>query len=307
MPEVMDAVAACEEPDAAGRTRRPALAAQRAVQIINLLAANPGRSFTLSEIMRATRLNVSSCHSLLRTLTGSGYLTRESSTKSFTLGPVLVAAGQAAWEAQPLARRAKQAAEDLTGQIRLPVVVTAACDDEFVAIFATEDPRGAIAGLRPGARSPMAAPLGGVFVAWAGEDAIKAWLTRRAAFDPTGLAAWQRALAVIRQRGFQVTLRPARGRPDTVMRDIAAGIVPLTVKEEWDRYFSTSDPLLSQLETIDDGALYDVMTINVPIFNAARQVVFSLGVSGFRERVSGERIASLSDELLRASLWIMSE
>jgi DNA-binding IclR family transcriptional regulator len=83
---------------------RPALSAARGLDVIDLLCASPARSFTLSEIARGTGVNVSSCHSVLNVLVERGYLLRDPQLKTYTLGPLLFAAGQAALASQPLSR-----------------------------------------------------------------------------------------------------------------------------------------------------------------------------------------------------------
>ena len=44
---------------------RPGLAASRSIDIIELLSLFPERGFTLSEIVRATQINIASCYAVL--------------------------------------------------------------------------------------------------------------------------------------------------------------------------------------------------------------------------------------------------
>src|SRR5689334_18817876 len=69
---------------------RPALSATRGIEILDLLAAFPTQAFTLSEIARASGINVSSCHSVLNALLVRGYLSHGASPKTYVLGPALV-------------------------------------------------------------------------------------------------------------------------------------------------------------------------------------------------------------------------
>ena len=75
---------------------RPALAAARAVEVLNFLASHPGESFTLSELSRHLDLNMASGLSALKALTDAGYVHRHHSHKTYSLGPALVAVGFAA-------------------------------------------------------------------------------------------------------------------------------------------------------------------------------------------------------------------
>ena len=64
-----------------------------------------------------------------------------------------------------------------------------------------------------GQRIPLMPPLGELYVAWEGEDAIAAWLARGSHAGDAAFAAVQRHnLDLIRQRGFQVALRGRGGQ-----------------------------------------------------------------------------------------------
>ena len=55
---------------------RPALAATRAISVLNFLAAHPADPFTLSDLADRLDINVASAHALLGVLTDAGYLVR---------------------------------------------------------------------------------------------------------------------------------------------------------------------------------------------------------------------------------------
>ena len=55
---------------------RPALAASRAIDILNFLASRPDETFSLSELARRTGVNVASTHAIVAALTQAGYLNR---------------------------------------------------------------------------------------------------------------------------------------------------------------------------------------------------------------------------------------
>src|SRR4029079_18989374 len=75
---------------------RPAPAIGRTIALLNFLAAHPDEAFGLSELARRLDINKATAHAMLATLTASGYLLRHPTTKSFTLGPALIAVGNAA-------------------------------------------------------------------------------------------------------------------------------------------------------------------------------------------------------------------
>src|SRR4029077_18145721 len=108
-PVYSDVGTTAREPFVSRPASRPALSAARSSEIIDFLASFPERGFTLSEIVRATKINVASCHAVLATLTDCGYLTRCPNERTYTLGRALVAIGQAALKSQPLIARAQEA------------------------------------------------------------------------------------------------------------------------------------------------------------------------------------------------------
>ncbi|MCB0996899.1 MAG: helix-turn-helix domain-containing protein, partial [Acidimicrobiales bacterium] len=75
---------------------RPALAASRAIDILNFLASRPDETFSLSELARRTGVNVASTHAIVTTLTQAGYLARDPDRRSYSLGASVIALGAAA-------------------------------------------------------------------------------------------------------------------------------------------------------------------------------------------------------------------
>ena len=75
---------------------RPAPGADRSVAVLELLADHPDERFTLSEVARRCGLNKATAHALLSALTAHGILLRHPDEKRYSLGPRLVAIGDAA-------------------------------------------------------------------------------------------------------------------------------------------------------------------------------------------------------------------
>ena len=53
---------------------RPALSADRALQVIDVLVAHPTQRFTLTELSRRTSINPASAHALLAVMLRAGYV-----------------------------------------------------------------------------------------------------------------------------------------------------------------------------------------------------------------------------------------
>src|SRR5207245_4534029 len=120
---------------------RRAPAVERAVAVLNLLAAHPQQRYTLSEIARDLKLNKATLHAILGALTDEGYLVRDPAAKSYALGPALVALGNSAVSTYPAAECAVPEMRALTDELGLDCVASAAISDEIVILARAGVPR----------------------------------------------------------------------------------------------------------------------------------------------------------------------
>lgn len=285
---------------------RPALSASRSVDIINFLAQFPGRSFTLSEIVRAAKINVASCHAILKALTDRGYLSK-SSKGTYSLGPVLIAIGDTALKSQPLVSRAQEAARELFRDFGIPVLLSALIGDEIVAIMVVHDRQGRGPGIEVGERRPLLPPVGAPFIAWGSEQAIEAWLAKALPGQRQAqVTKWRAALALIRKRGFQVTARSPEGSAvGAQIAQLAAGRQVSGFQDRMKDLLGSLGDHLSQLEAIDPEETYDTQLIAAPIFDREGGCAFNLCFGGFPDRVSGALIQTYAERLVRACLQVI--
>lgn len=285
---------------------RPALSASRTMDILDLFTAFPTRALTMSEIMRAANINVASCHAILSALSGRGYLARRG--KSYVLGSTLIAVGQAATLAQPLFARAQAAAHQLSEELGVAVLLSTLAGDELLALSVLADRDGRTTSLHTGQRMPLIPPTGAHFIAWAPDATVDAWIKRAGTDDQDEIAEWRRALQLIRARGYQVTLRasqtPAFGE---LMERMAAGSPPLEYRSEAKRLTAEHGWKLEQPATIELDTLYEAVLIAAPIFDNAGTACLSLGLGGFHEPLSGARITTLAEQLMKTCLRVMGE
>ena len=286
---------------------RPGLAASRCIDIIEFLALFPERGFTLSEIVRATDINIASCYAVLNRLTERGYLVRSPDEKTYTLGPSLVAVGQAGIKSQPIVARAKRAAEDLLRELDVPVLLSTVVGDEILAVIALENSAGRSPGMWVGERLPLLPPVGSPFLAWASERDVDDWMARRASPpDPQLLEEWRRDLELTRNRGFQVNMRgPGGPTIASLISEMASGRSSAHYKDELTRLISTFDHEKAQPETIVDDELYEVSLITAPIFDQNGRSAYNLGLGGFPHKLSGAMISNYADRLMRTCVEIM--
>ena len=286
---------------------RPALSASRGIEVIDLLGAFPERGFTLTEIARATKINIASCHAVVSALVDRGYLSRSSSGRAYTLGPVLTAIGQAALKSQPMIARARNVGHELVRELGVPVSLTTVVGEEIVALMSLPDPTGRAAAIRLGERRPFVAPIGAPFVAWSPDDVIDAWIARNTLpRSQDRVDDWRHILELTRQRGYSISLRSPDSQGIAAIRsEFASGRRLPDYKEELFSLFASLDHDLDPPETIEPEQLYDIQLIASPLFNRNGEVVLSLNLGDFAEKLSGAAITAYADRLVRACLDVM--
>lgn len=179
--------------------RSPSPPTERVLAILGLLAADPERSYTLSEIAGGLDLSMATCHAITSVLVDHGHLLR-SPSKTFTLGPGLVTLGDAAGRAVPAARIARSMVPTLAAELGVETVASVVADATITVVEWAPGPDGPhVAG--PGQRIPFDPPFGAVHAAWAGDAVVDDWLSRAPRSAWSGL---RRLLATVRERGFDV-------------------------------------------------------------------------------------------------------
>jgi DNA-binding IclR family transcriptional regulator len=275
------------------------------VDCLNLLAANPTQAFTLSELVQQLDLNIASCHALLNVLTKQGFLQRHPKHKTYSLGPALVAIGHAALECHPAIDMARDEARELAQQLDLEVLITARIDAELVALARAGRYLSPNASLRVGQRVPLIPPLGFPFMAWAQEKEIQSWLARAADTSTEELAHYRDVLAVVRTRGFSVTLRnPVQRQLGEVVANLSAAPHAPVLRERMARLIADLGHKPYQLGPIDDALRYEVVLMSAPIFNAYGQVVYTISLLGFRAALTAAEIEEYAQKLVASSLLV---
>jgi len=271
---------------------RPALAASRAIDILNYMAASPLRAWSLTELVRHLDLNPASCHALLGAMTSDGYLVREA-RRAYRLGPALIAIGHGALQCHPVVAAARALIAALSAEAGFDSLLTARVGDQLIALASDGlgESQGHGPGLRIGQRVPLIPPLGTPFLAWAGEEEVAAWLDRAGA--GTEIARLRQSLAAVRERGFAVTLRSERQE--------AAGLAVLDLADEPfadDRREQAVDRIgrMGEDYLMIEGQpdrLHPVGLISAPVFDADGAVACTLSLFGFDRPMSLSRIHAL--------------
>lgn len=280
---------------------RAAPASVRAVNIVSFLTAHPARGFTISELAAHLEMNIASAHATLAVLCESGFLVRDPVHRTYVLGPALAVTGYAALEQHPAVEAAIEQAELLAAELNAEVGVTAIAGRDVI-FLARRGPEPLATGIGyPGDRSPLLAPIGAVFLAWAPEDAVAEWLDR--AGLPGPIAEHYRAvLAEIRDRGFSV---PLHRIAEPVVMDAFARLRSEPLSAEFERQLAAAlrktDEMLLSFTGLSDSDEIGFRTIAAPIFDPIGRVLLSLSLTGPERPVRLDRVNELGRRVAQSA------
>ena len=275
---------------------RRAPAVERAIAVLNYLAARPDERFTLSEIARGCDLNKATLHAILGALTEAGYVLREESRKTYGLGPALVALGGAALAATPAVEVARPQMQAMSDELGLDCVGSTAVADEIVILARTSPPRPFGIAIQPGQRLPLAPPLGTVFVAWSDSRRIDRWLAQVGPkASKSDLERYRAAVDTVRARGYSVGLE---GESQQRLAKALGKERRSKTLEERVRTIRTEEYALVEL---DHSATYRLNHIGAPVFGPDRTVAIALFLIGFQGDIPAEEVPRYADRLMQAA------
>ena len=268
---------------------RPAPSVSRVVTLLNLLGDHANEFLTLSEIARRLDLNKATAHGILNALTDAGYVIRHPNDKGYSIGPMVVAVGRAAiapeMELLALARHDMETIAEAAGGQCVAVVEKG---NQLLVVALCGAPTGSV-GIHLGARARPAPPFGFVFVAWASEARIEAWLT----YEPLTDAERERfrsLLHTVRERGFSVaTFSEDRERIEHAIQELLSDVTGAEVEQTLTALSTELAREESELAEIRTDRTYRVRQISAPVFDPEGTVRLALSLTGLPE-LSGAAI-----------------
>jgi DNA-binding IclR family transcriptional regulator len=285
-----------------GPRRAPAV--DRAVDILNYLAAHPTDAFSMSELSRLLGINNASVHAVLGALTKAGYVERHPRHRTYRLGPGLVVVGQAALSQHRVNDEATTEIDALSKQLDLEVVVTALVGADMVYVGSAGRPQLSAPQFRVGQRVPCVPPYGTVHMAWSSADEIDDWLKSA----PTALTPEQRAkqlgiLEAVRDRGYAVGLDLGSAHIDVNRMSESLTDAPgrEDLKRDINALFERLGNAEYQLETLGSGEIYDVSMISAPVFDPQGRVAVAITLAGLPRHLEAAAVVEFAETVTRTA------
>jgi DNA-binding IclR family transcriptional regulator len=282
---------------------RRALSAERALQILELLAAHPGRDFTLAELVRESDINISSLHAVLAVLTREGYIVRDRRRKAYQLGAGPIALGQAALDEHPAIKLARHAIEQLAQELQLELICGTIAGEHL--LIAGEAGRADRLYMRPrvGTRLPFMPPLALLGVAYLEPREQQAWLDR---LGPTATQKdrdnYMQAATQAGKRGYTIELEtPTRQQIGMLMGQLAQDPRSEELNTQLQQLVLQLGSEEHTLTELEPGRTYEVNNIQAPIFDHRAQLVTGLILVGFDQPLTSQQIQEYLHTLRNAA------
>jgi DNA-binding IclR family transcriptional regulator len=272
----------------------------RVVGILETLAADPGSPLTMTDLARRLGLSLATCHAIVTSLASSGYLSRSTSGKRYSLGPRLLALGLAAQRSVVPGDHVRDAMKELSRITGCLCSIRAHVDDEILVMDHLGTSSSPVHE-HVGDRYPFAPPFGLSFVIWGGEGLAEHWMSRAPVRpSPTDIRRLARLISSSQQRGYAVHkgLSGSRRRlhsalvaatEDDLRDEPLRGLVSQVLKAAWIGAYVLDD--------LDAAEPISVSSISAPIFSASGDATWIAEIHLNRSDVSLAEVESFGRQL----------
>jgi len=277
----------------------------RAAALLHVLADDPSSSWSLAELARRADMSYATAHTVATALEDTGFLRRHPHTRAFTLGPTLIALGDAARRGYRVVDDALPEMERLSRDLDLGCVASARVGDDMLILAVTGPPQPLGSRIHVGERLPIAPPLGLAFIAWADPPTIEAYLEASGrTLDAAERRQYAEVLALVRERGYGVVLDSATRH--RLMERLRAS----SELDDSARHHEV-DEVLFEL-ALDDYALlrgdedaeYAVTALTAPVFAPDGDVILVLTVVGFAGPLRADALPRFAARMFEATTAI---
>lgn len=268
---------------------------ERVIGIMEMLGADPGRSFSLAEISRRLGISRATGHAIMSTLFDHDWVSRDPHTARYAWGPAMSRLAGTRLFGTELER--------LAAATGTQVYLAHRDGDTLVITDVAGENRNAL-GIGRGTRTPLVAPFGRDYVAWSTAQEQESWLEGIGA--PSDALRTRIALVLneVRQRGFVVDrLTTDYVRVYSALQALSSGGEVDAMTAQLARAFAA----LSIIDVLPDelgaGATHNIATVSAPIFNAEGCVTMSVTAAPFTT-LDATAIARLGEQVRVAAAQI---
>ncbi|MCV7179470.1 helix-turn-helix domain-containing protein [Mycolicibacterium sphagni] len=268
---------------------------ERVVAVVELLGANPDGQFTLAEICRRVQISRATGHVILTTLAAHDWVTRDPVTAAYSWGPAIASLANPTDTHR--CRDDLQALAAATGtQVHLSRRQGRTLVIDQTAGNCSTGPR-----IGPGLRTPLVAPFGREYVAWAAPDVQRAWLEAIGQPSPALRRRMTSILREIRTRGFAVErLTTEYLRVYTALRALTGDGEVDAITAQLARAFADLTVIDVLPDELGAKASHNVAIISAPITDATGAVTMSVTAAVFTT-VDSARIRMLGQQVSRTA------
>ncbi|MEX0664685.1 MAG: helix-turn-helix domain-containing protein [Acidimicrobiia bacterium] len=272
----------------------------RVLRVLEALRLHAHEGLRYAELAQAADVSQATCHAILATLTDAGYVVRDPSSKTYSLGPALLGLGDAAARSFPEIRLARAELDALATETGLRCHVAKVVDDAITVVAvagaaAADDP------IRPGTRVPFVPPFGAIHVAWSSVHDIEQWIRHA----PSRVFTAARLREVVedhrRTRCAVAPYTPASARLRELLGELASDGVPDHVRARTVELLSAIDRLDYTSDDLHTDEPLSVNTITAAVFDHHAKVAFAVGLHVAEPALAASAVERLSHALVGAA------
>ncbi len=269
----------------------------RVLDVVELLSQPGGNPMRFSDIVRELDLTQATAHSILKTLSDRGWVSRDPLTKTFALGPAMSLLAARLDVARPLTHLARDATERLLEATGMAASVVEKAGDSLV-ITAFASPEGSDIAAPPNERIPYSPPFGVAFAAWDDATSRDAWVARGAADDAALAERLNDVLAYTRTRGYDVDwMTPSLAQAAHAIGALSGDAVPQNLRAVIDQLRVEFTSAVAR-GTASNRDKRPIATISAPVLDAGGGIRLVLALHPLRP-MTARAIDAAASSLLR--------
>jgi DNA-binding IclR family transcriptional regulator len=283
---------------ASGPARRASPPTRRVVDLIELLAREPGRRLSQADMVRALGLSKATCHAIVRELVDAGWLRAAADGEtSYVLGAALARIGRSSTAGLPLLEAGRAALEALSVEVEAVIIAGHVEGDEIVVLERYGVPLSAEMETPIGARFPLTPPFGVTFLAWAHPKVVDRWIAGNGNGPGGDRRRLLGVLASVRRLGFSVDRFSS---PILELRRLLA-VAAASGSDELEAVMqSVLAEMGGRVHLVDElrpGCELDVNLISAPVFDEHGQPSVNLSLQLARRGMGYDEVTVLAQRL----------